>query len=540
MRTLRDIPIKRKLTIITTLTSVAALLLSCLVFLIGETVLERTDMADNLLYTAQMVGYNSSAALSFNDPVSASETLKFLTASPDILGGAVYDKSGRLFAKYQRAILKSAFNPPAVEPDGHRFTGHSLQLFYSVNLAGEKIGTVYIESTLDELYVRLWRYSFIIVVVMIGAFFVAFLLSTRMQTVISGPISHLAGVVGVVANKKDYSIRAVKQGEDELGQLIDGFNDMLTQIQTQDSALQEARSNLEKRVKERTKELEDTQAQLLEASRRGGMAEIASNVLHNVGNALNSVNVSVGLLADSARTSKVASFPKVVALLRKHEGDLATFITSDPRGKQLPAYLAQLSENLLADRDATVRELISLQRSIKHVNDIVAMQQNYAKVSGVKEIVNVKNLIEDSLQMNMSALSRHSVEVIREYEDVPPLNIEKHKVVQVLVNLIRNAKYACDDSGREDKRLTLRVAGGNDTVRISVVDNGVGISPENMTRIFSHGFTTREGGHGFGLHSSALAAKEMGGSLTVQSDGPGRGATFTLELPYETSEVAHG
>jgi signal transduction histidine kinase len=119
---------------------------------------------------------------------------------------------------------------------------------------------------------------------------------------------------------------------------------------------------------------------------------------------------------------------------------------------------------------------------------------------------------------------------------VPLLNVEKHKILQILVNLLRNAKYACDESERADKRLTVRVADGEGRIKISVMDNGVGISPENLTRIFNHGFTTRKGGHGFGLHSGALAAKEMGGSLTVHSDGPGQGATFTLELPYPTQE----
>jgi signal transduction histidine kinase len=146
--------------------------------------------------------------------------------------------------------------------------------------------------------------------------------------------------------------------------------------------------------------------------------------------------------------------------------------------------------------------------------------------------------VEDSLRMNEGAMSRHGVEVIRDFETVPPMNLEKHKILQILVNLLRNAKYACDDSGRADKRLSVRVANGDGWVRISVTDNGVGIPPENLTRIFNHGFTTRKEGHGFGLHSGALAAKEMGGSLNVQSEGPGQGAMFTLELPCSPQEVS--
>jgi signal transduction histidine kinase len=128
------------------------------------------------------------------------------------------------------------------------------------------------------------------------------------------------------------------------------------------------------------------------------------------------------------------------------------------------------------------------------------------------------------------------VSLVREFEKVPSMNVEKHKILQILVNLVRNAKYACHDSGREDKRLTIRMTNGPERVRISVIDNGVGISTENLTRIFNHGFTTRKDGHGFGLHSGSLAAKQLGGELRVHSDGLGLGATFTLELPREAPD----
>ena len=138
--------------------------------------------------------------------------------------------------------------------------------------------------------------------------------------------------------------------------------------------------------------------------------------------------------------------------------------------------------------------------------------------------------------MNASALARHDIQVIKEFHETPPINVEKNKVLQILVNLVRNAKHSCDDSGRQEKQLTLRVTNGDDRVRLSVADNGVGIPPENLTRIFSHGFTTKKDGHGFGLHSGALAPKELGGALLAHSDGPGKGAVFTLELPCSRKE----
>jgi signal transduction histidine kinase len=301
----------------------------------------------------------------------------------------------------------------------------------------------------------------------------------------------------------------------------------------------QAEAELKSEIEERTRmqlEVERTHRELVDASRMAGMTEIATNVLHNVGNILNSVNVSATLAADSVRKSKTDTLAKVAALLQDHEHDLGAFITTDPKGKQVPSYLARLSGHFLADQQATLQELDSLRKNVEHINEIVSMQQNYAKVSGVKEIVHIPDLVEDSLRMNLGALRRHGVEVIRDFEPVPPMSVEKHKILQILVNLLRNAKYACDDSGRADKRLTVRVANGRERLKISVIDNGVGIEPENLTRIFNHGFTTRKQGHGFGLHSGALAAREMGGSLTVHSDGPGKGAAFTLELPVTSPE----
>jgi PAS domain S-box-containing protein len=287
-------------------------------------------------------------------------------------------------------------------------------------------------------------------------------------------------------------------------------------------------------------ELENIHKQLLEASRRDGMAEIASNVLHNVGNVLNSVNISTNLIAERVRKSKIPGLAKVVDLLEQHAHDLGDFITLDSRGKHLPAHVRDLSECLTADQRAMIGELESLRRNVEHIKEIVAMQQSYATASGVKELINVVELVEDGICINDEGLLRHGVEVVREFEQVPPMNVEKHKILQILVNLLSNAKYACEESQRADKRVTVRVANDEGRAIISVTDNGVGIPLENLTRIFNHGFTTRKGGHGFGLHSGALAAKEMGGALCVHSDGPGHGAIFTLELPCPTQEHPNG
>ena len=284
-------------------------------------------------------------------------------------------------------------------------------------------------------------------------------------------------------------------------------------------------------IKEAETKLNSVHKELMNASRQAGMAEVATSVLHNVGNVLNSVNVSSSLIAEKMRSSKIANINKAVTLIRTHENDLNNFFANDPKGKQLPAYLSNLASHLAEEQEDILHEVASLVSNIMHIKEIVAMQQNYAKTSGVLESLKIVDLVEDAICMNNGAMSRHLVKVVRDFAEVPPILTEKHKVLQILVNLIRNAKYACDDSGRNDKQITMRVANGNNRIKVSVIDNGIGIPADNLTRIFSHGFTTRKEGHGFGLHSGALAAKEMGGTLAAFSEGPGQGATFTLELP---------
>ncbi len=280
--------------------------------------------------------------------------------------------------------------------------------------------------------------------------------------------------------------------------------------------------------------------ELVEVSRQAGMAEVATGVLHNVGNVLNSVNVSISLLLDRAKDSHAGRLAKISELLTAHSADLPEFLTQDPRGRKIPGYLAQLVGVVSADEAQVRAELESLARNVEHIKEIVAMQQSYARLAGIVENVPAAELVEDALRLNAGTLARHQVEVRRAYpRNLPMLTIDKHKVLQILINLIRNAKYACDESGRDDKILTVGVTNGDNRIRFSVVDNGTGIAPENLTRIFSLGFSTRKHGHGFGLHSGALAAKELGGRLTVQSDGLGLGATFTLELPI-SPPVGHG
>lgn len=319
--------------------------------------------------------------------------------------------------------------------------------------------------------------------------------------------------------------------------------------QTQD-ALVEAKENLEARVLKRTKELQEqievteramaklaeTQQSLMDMSRHAGMAEVATGVLHNVGNVLNSVNVSSTLLMERLRASRIPRLKQLSDLFATHAHDLPAFLTQDPAGRQVTGYLSALADNLTQEQSSQLQELTGLRKNIEHIKDIVAMQQSYAKVSGFIESVSLAHLVDDALNLNAESLRRRAVEVRREYQPLPNLLLDKHRVLQILINLIRNAGHALEERGLPERLLTVRVGpAGPDRVQVEVRDNGVGIPTQNLTRIFQHGFTTRQDGHGFGLHSGALAAREMGGALHGHSDGPDKGATFILELPLTTA-----
>jgi C4-dicarboxylate-specific signal transduction histidine kinase len=655
----RKLSIRRKQVLIIMFTTTVALLLACSAFVFYDVVDFRAELVERIASIAEVIAEHSTAALDFSDTTTAEQTLQALSTESEVDAGCMYDRDGHVFAEYTRDGRK--FTPPAPRAAGHEFSGGHMGLFQPVKEGSEIIGTIYVESDLKELPQRMQRYAAIAGLVFVIALAVALVLSSRLHRVLSNPILHVAKIARLVAVEKNYSVRAKKTSEDELGQLVDGFNEMLAQIQQRESALQAARDTLENRVDERTNELANSlsllnatlnstedgilavdlggraicyneqfpamwampqkiiatgrneafiehcatmvddprgyflriqelmlqpekaahdilslrdgryfervihpqlmngrcigrvlmfrditerkraesnlqkaNAELVQASRRAGMAEIATNVLHNVGNVLNSVNTSAAVVMDQVRVSKLSGISRVVEMLEPNAHDLAGFFARDARGPQMVEYLKTLSNFLGQEQDAMLKELTSLTKNIEHIKQIVAMQQSYAKASGVEEIHSPVALMEDALRIHLGSLEKYSVKIIRDYEKVPDVIADKHKVLQILINLIGNAKYALVESEQPEPQTIIGVkANGGSHLYFTVRDNGVGIASENLIRIFSHGFTTRRNGHGFGLHSGFLAAKEMGGSLSVHSDGPGCGAVFTLELPIK-------
>jgi two-component system NtrC family sensor kinase len=256
-------------------------------------------------------------------------------------------------------------------------------------------------------------------------------------------------------------------------------------------------------------------------------------MLHNVGNVLNSLKTSSTVLGERLQAFRVESIVKLAGLFKEHEADLAAFFTMDDRGRRLPKYLEKLGLHLSAERTEMQRMAGDLQRHVEHIRVIVEVQQTYAVSSSLIEATSLGELIEDALHITAAGLGRHGILIERQISPLPRLMIDKHKLLQILLNLISNAKYALGSKPPGERRLCIRIdRPTEERVRVQVIDNGMGMAAELLPKIFQHGFTTRKEGHGFGLHSCAIAARALGGSLSAHSEGSGLGATFTLDFPY--------
>ena len=272
--------------------------------------------------------------------------------------------------------------------------------------------------------------------------------------------------------------------------------------------------------------------QLVNAARLAGMEEVASNVLHNVGNVLNSVNVSATTAVERVAHSRLSGLAHVAELVRSHADDLAHFVASDPRGRRLPGYLETLARYWSDEQALLLRELRRLTVSVNHIKDVVSRQQFLTGPAGQTETVSLSTLIDDSVAIAIPGADTLGIRIRRDYTIDFSILVDRRKFMLILVNLLGNARDAVTEAESRNKQITVRSELLQEGFgRVEVQDNGAGITPQNLPRIFARGFTTKKAGHGFGLYSSALAARELGGSIEAQSDGPGRGARFSVKIP---------
>jgi two-component system, NtrC family, sensor kinase len=308
---------------------------------------------------------------------------------------------------------------------------------------------------------------------------------------------------------------------------------LVTDVNRERAELETANRGLDRSLSE----LRETQAQLMTssrmaalASRRAGMAEVATGILHNVGNVLNSLVVCSDMAREHAEALPISGLERLSQLFADQD-DLSTFFRTDPRAPKTLVYLGQITGQFETERQRMLSELNQLQLHLNHVTAIISRQQEYAK-TGAVEPCSALQIMEDALTLAEGARQSDAVLVVREFDAVEELEVDRHRVLQILVNLLTNALQALDESDQPSKRLVARIKStASGMVHFAVEDNGIGISPEVAASLFQHGFTTRQAGHGFGLHTSLLSANQMGGDLRFTSAGRGFGATFVLELP---------
>lgn len=557
MQSLQDISIKNKMMVLTMLAVLTAMSLACAAIVINHVRLIKTDTAKQLSALANIVGANTSAALTFDDNETATQLLSSLKLQPMITAAVLYSAGGRVFATYPEGVSPQKIPPMRPFLGSEIRQGH-LEVVQPVIENNEQIGTIFLQSDLAFIWRQLFLYAAIVLIVMIVSCGAAYLLTSRLQTIISGPILHLTHTAQLISQNNDYKVRVHKTGNDELGVLCDKFNQMLDQIESSNLALEQAHSELEIRVEDRTRELSETNSELskeiaervraekelenihrefVDAARKAGMAEIATGVLHNVGNVLNSVNVSATMLTNQIKSSKVSQLKQVMELMSQHEADIVDFISTDEKGKQVPRFLKVLTEHLVADERTLLEEAESLISNVDHIKTIITTQQSYATSGGLVEPIAIHVLLDDALKFHAGSFGRHGIVVERDYADLPDIVIDKQRLMQIVINLVKNAKEALLEQGEGQRHLRIRTRTNANRLIVEVSDSGVGIEKDKLSRIFSHGFTTKTKGHGFGLHSCANAATEMEGKLSVQSDGHLKGATFTLDLPFVPATV---
>lgn len=521
---------------------------------------------------SRIVAVRSTASVLFDDSSTAENNLASFEAHPDVEWACIRTANNELFAIYQHQGSGKTDCDSFQLKQGVYFASNHVDTYQTINDGDEAIAMLQVRATMKTYKESIKNdVIFVLLLTVVVSLIVGFVL-TRISRYISYPIISLSNTAGEISRNEDFSLRAEKITDDEIGDLVDSFNRMLSHIQVRDKSLveekeraeqnalnviqtnkeleiqiehrelvekelKELNETLEQRVKERTEDLKKLNARIGEIARNAGKAEVASGVLHNVGNVLNSVNVSSTMIRELLGRSKMTSVRKLSEMLRAAGDNVADFILNDEKGREIPRFLALLGEEVENERQAMIRELNVLSDNIGHIKNIISMQQSYAGSYGVFEAVDPVDLFEDALRINMDGIVDYGIQVKKQYIDVGEIYIDKHKALQIIINLISNAKYAVIDSGKEFREIILKLeSSAENELSFIVTDNGIGIDAADIGHLFEYGFKRRKGGHGFGLHHSALVANELGGSIRVHSDGLGKGATFVFIVPVEKHE----
>ncbi len=523
MTPFRDLPIRRKLLLMMMLVSGGALLIASTGLIATDFLRFRRDMAQNLATLADVVGRNSTASLTFNDVGAAEDTLTALKAEPSVVSACIYDGGGRVFARYHRSDASQLPCPirPGPAP-GHQFAESSLSLFLPIRLQGEQIGVVYVRSDLEELYGRLKLQAATVTAVLLAAVLFAFLLSSRLQRSISRPILNLAGMARAVSEDRDYSLRAGKQSADEIGQLVDAFNDMLSQIQQRDSGLRQAKDELEHRVEERTVALRQELAERQRAERE---LEERNVELHQSNKELDDF-------------AYIASHDLKEPLRGIH--NYSVFLLED------------YADKLDGEGRSKLETLIRLTRRMESLIDSLLHFSRVGRLDLAFDAVDLNEIVAGVMDGIAINLKEQHVEV-RIPRPLPTLLCDRSRVGEIFSNLIVNAmKY----NDKPEKWIEIGVAEGvlpppmepgpespgvpaaqpdaDPGPALYVRDNGIGIQEKHFDSIFRifkrlHGRDKFGGGTGAGLTIVKKIVERHNGRIWVESTyGEGTTVYFTL------------
>jgi signal transduction histidine kinase len=347
---------------------------------------------------------------------------------------------------------------------------------------------------------------------------------------ITEPLKMLTESAETIA-KGNYTAPISISSDDEVGALAGSFETMRTTIE-------HYTTSLELMVVERTAQLEAAQKELVEKAHKAGMADIATGTLHNVGNILNSVKTSAAMIDEIIRESPLTSYKKANTLLRANLEKIDTFFTQNPKGPKLLQYYLKLEDAFTNENNEIVRHLRRLLKKIDTIAEVILAQQSYAGAGALSEEYDLAAVVDDAVSMQATSLDSQGIRVEKQFNNVPRVLLQQTKLVHVLINLINNAKDAMADVPVDQRRITIAIDSDEEAAFIRVRDSGVGIPPESLQKIFSHGYTTKKNGHGFGLHSSANYMTEMHGELRAESEGVGKGAVFVVKLKLRSNTSA--
>jgi signal transduction histidine kinase/ActR/RegA family two-component response regulator len=504
---LQNLSIKRKLTLITMLTSSVALVLSSASFLIYDLISFRHLLSQDLMTQAEIIGYNSAGAMEFKDEAVATATLSALTAKEDIVAAVLYSRDGKLFAHYFRGNkVLPTLPPPGLQEKGYRFQGGYLEVFHDVTLNGEHLGTLFLQSDMRQWSLRAKRYASILFIFVLISGFLALLISSKLQRLISRPILHLEDTMRMVSANKNYAVRAVKSYGDEIGRLIDGFNTMLSEIQQRDMALRGANDELKSRTRELEKEVlyrQQTQEELLKAKLAAEEASRAkstflANMSHELRTPLNAIIGYSEMLEEETRDS---------------------------------------------GKEDNVEDLRKIQTAGKHllalINDVLDLSKIEAGKMGLHlETFEVPGMIEEIVTTLRPAIAKNANTIhVHVTEEVNMMRADVTKVRQILFNLLSNAcKFT--DHGTISMNVDQRNIEGQDWIQFQVRDTGIGITAKQKENLFQEfaqadaSIARRYGGTGLGLAITHRFVQMMRGSITVESE-PGKGSAFTVCLPAQ-------